>query len=315
MPLHPVAAQMIAASRESGRPNAHLLPVEQARINFENDYRALPKPDVAVVRDVEIPARDGTALPSRLFSNATEPESGAPLIVFFHGGGWLIGSIDTHDVMARKIALATGGVVLSVGYRLAPESRYPTATSDALDAVIWAVAHASELGADGARLVLAGDSAGGNLAAVTAIRCGDGEGPPVAHQLLVYPVTTCDLSIGFDMEWEGVMLYRDEMQWHQDLYLSDPSQRLDSFVAPLGAHLAGVAPATVVLAECDPIRPQGRLYADALLAAGVAVEVREYPSMVHGFFGVDDFAPEAQRAMQFAGESIRRSLRLAGESA
>jgi acetyl esterase len=145
---------------------------------------------------------------------------------------------------------------------------------------------------------------------VTAIRIRDEGGPAVAHQLLVYPVTTCDLSIGFDMDWEGVMLYRDEMQWHQDNYLADPAQRNDPRVAPLAAALAGLPPTTVIVAECDPIGRQGRLYADALTAAGVPVAFEEYPSMVHGFFGLEMLFPEAEAAMEFAGRSVRASLGL-----
>lgn len=308
--LHPVAARMVADARTSGRPNAHLLPVEQARANFEGDYASLPKPDVAVSRDLLIPARDGALLPARLVSAA--PTDGLPLIVYFHGGGWLLGSIDTHDVVARGLARATGAAVLNVGYRRGPESRFPTAADDALDAVRWAADHAAGLGADPGLLVVAGDSAGGNLAAVTAIRCRDEGGPQVRHQLLVYPVTTCDLTIGFDPAWEGVVLYRDELQWHQDNYLADPGQRDDPHVAPLGADLVGLPPAAVVLAECDPIRPQGRLYADALVAAGVPVDVAEHPTLPHGFFGLDMLFPEAAAAMEQAARSVRASLGLPG---
>ncbi len=309
MPLHPVAAQMVEDSKAPGaRPNAHLLPVEEARANFEGDFGSLPKPEVKRSVDADILTRDGAVIPARVLAD-TEA-SGAPLVVFFHGGGWLLGSIDSHDMVARKLAIATGGVVVSVGYRRGPESRFPTATDDAMDAVLWAVENADDLGADASKLVLAGDSAGGNLAAVTAMRIRDEGGPAVAHQLLVYPVTTCDLSIGFDMEWEGVMLYRDEMQWHQDNYLADPAQRNDPRVAPLGADLAGLPPATVIVAECDPIGPQGRLYADALAAAGVPVAFEEYPSMVHGFFGLEMLFPEAEPAMEFAGRSVRASLGL-----
>jgi acetyl esterase/lipase len=309
MPLHPVAAEMVESSRQPGaRPNAHLLPVEEARANFEGDFGGLPKPEVRRSVDAGILTRDGIVVPARVIADTDE--SGAPLVVFFHGGGWLLGSVDSHEMMARKIAIATGGVVVSVGYRRGPEARFPTATDDALDAVLWAVENADDLGADPAKLVLAGDSAGGNLAAVTAIRIRDEGGPTVAHQLLVYPVTTCDLSIGVDPEWDGVMLYRDELQWHQDNYLADPSQATDPHVAPLGADLAGLPPATVVLAECDPIRPQGRLYAEALAAAGVPVAVEEYPSMVHGFFGLEMLFPEAEDAMVFAGRSVRSSLGL-----
>ena len=308
MPLHPVAAQMIEDMLTSGRPNAHLLPVPVARENFETLFGGLERPEVARVLDVTIPVRD-TELEGRVYW-PTDDSAGAPLLVFFHGGGWLLGSVDSHDMMARKVALASGAVVLSVGYRRGPESRFPTAPNDAFDSVVWAAQHAADWDADAGRLVLAGDSAGANLATVAALRCRDEGGPIVAHQLLVYPVTTCDLEAGFDMEFEGVMLYRDEMQWHQDNYLAAPSNRHEPHVAPLLADLAGLPPTTIVLAECDPIRPQGQLYADALAAAGVVVSLREFPGMIHGFFGLEMLFPEAVDAMTFAGESVRLSLGL-----
>jgi acetyl esterase len=229
-------------------------------------------------------------------------------MVFFHGGGWLLGSIDSHDMMARKIALATDCVVLSVDYRRGPEFRFPTAVDDAFQSVQWAAANAERLGADPSRLLVAGDSAGGNLATVVAARCRDEGGPELAHQMLVYPVTTCDLDLGFDMTFEGVMLYRDEMLWHQENYLASTEDRRNPLVAPLSARLQGLPPATVVLAECDPIRPQGRLYADALFAAGVPVDIEEFPGMIHGFFGLEMLFPEAEDAMVFAGRSVRSAL-------
>ena len=305
MPLHPAAAQMLAEA--SARPNAHLLPVEQARVNFEHDFGSLPRPSIARSEDITIPVRNGEVR-GRVLADTDDPR--APLVVFLHGGGWLLGSIDSHEMMARKIAIATGCVVVSVDYRRAPEARFPTAADDALDAARWLVDNPGLARADTSRLVLAGDSAGGNLAAVTCLRCRDEGGPAVSHQLLVYPVTTCDLSIGFDMTWEGVMLQRDEMKWHQSNYLADPAQATDPHVAPLLADLHGLPSATVILAECDPIRPQGQLYAQALAAAGVPVAVQEYPGMVHGFFGLDMLFSEAQDAMAFAGRSVRAALDL-----
>jgi len=310
MPLHPVAQEMVDDFLASGRPNAHLLPVPVARENFEKLFADIERPDVAAVRDVEIPVGDAV-IRGRVFT-PVESDEPLPLLVFFHGGGWLLGSIDSHDMMTRKVALATGCVVLSVDYRRGPEARFPTAVNDAYDATVWAVKNDVSLGADGSRLVVGGDSAGANLATVVAIRARDEDGPEIAHQVLVYPVTTCDLSIGFDMEWEGIMLYRDEMQWHQDNYLSGPEEATHPWVAPLGAELDDLPPATVLLAECDPIRPQGRFYAEALLAAGVPTAVAEYPSLIHGFFGLEMLFPEAQAGMDFVGAAVRDAV---GENA
>ena len=305
MPLHPVAAEMIEASKTSGRPNAHLLPVEVARENFESDFGALAKPDIHETRDVTIQVRDG-AIRGRLYRPSESDD--LPLVVYLHGGGWLLGSIDSHDCATRKLSNASGCAVLSVDYRRGPDSRFPTAVEDTLDAIEWAQVHADELGVDASRFAIAGDSAGGNLAAVAAIALRDAGGPMPRAQLLVYPVTTCDLSIGFDMEWEGCMLYRDEMQWHQDNYLSEPSYSTDPRVAPLLADLSDLPPALILLAECDPIRPQGLLYADALQAAGVSVEVHDAPSLVHGYFGLDELFPEAEEYMAIAGGWIASKL-------
>jgi acetyl esterase len=306
MPLHPVAAQMIADSQASGRPNAHLLPVAEARANFESDFGALPRPDIAVTKDFEIEV-DGGRIPARLY-RPTAAADPLPLVVYFHGGGWLLGSVDSHDGTARRLALASGMAVLSVGYRRGPESRFPTAVNDAVAAVRWAASHAGDLQADAGRLAVAGDSAGGNLATVVAARLRGDAAVRIRHQLLAYPVTTCDLDAGFDPAYEGIMLYRDELQWHQDNYLSGPQEAADPRVSPLNGDLAGLPSATIILAECDPIRPQGARYAEALRKAGVEVSEREYPGMLHGFFGLDMVWDESREAMEFAAARLNAAL-------
>ncbi|NJC73072.1 alpha/beta hydrolase [Planosporangium thailandense] len=302
MPLHTVAQQVLDALAASGRPNAHLLPVEIARANFEADYAALARVPVAGVRNLVIPTRDGGTIPARLY--LPHESAGLPLVVYFHGGGWLLGSIDSHDVVTRKLARAAGCAVLSVGYRRGPEARFPAAVHDAVDAVRWSVSAADELGVDASRLAVAGDSAGGNLATVAAAVLRDDGDHSITFQLLVYPVTTCDLTVGFDMAYEGHLLYRDEMQWHQDNYLSRPEDRYDPRVSPLLGNLAGLPPTAVVLAECDPIRPQGVAYAQALRRAGVPVVVYESEALMHGFFGLDEVFSEADQAMIFAGQQL-----------
>ncbi len=305
MGLHRAAQQMLADTAASGRLNAHLLPVEVARDNFENDFGELKGPPLAVVTDVAIPVPDGE-MRARLYHAGGERPR--PLVVYFHGGGWLLGSIDTHDFLTRKLALASGCAVLSVDYRRGPDAKFPIAVDDSIVALNWAFSAALPH-VDVIRLAVAGDSAGGNLVAALALHARDAGGPQIMHQLLVYPVTTCDLALGFDDRYEGVMLYRDEMQWHQDNYLNSPGERFDTRVSPLGAALAGLPPATVVLAECDPIRPQGELYAQTLSTAGVPVTVREFPGMVHGFFGLDQLFPdEAAAAMGFASDQLRAAL-------
>ncbi|AQA04691.1 esterase [Mycobacterium sp. MS1601] len=303
MPIDPIAQKMLDDTKASGRPNAHLLPVETARENFEATFGALAKPPIAAVQDVTIPTRDGVGIPGRLYLPVVG--TALPLTVYYHGGGWLLGSIDSYDVVARLLANASGSAVLSVGYRRGPEARFPTAVHDAVDALAWAVS--ADLGVDASRVAVAGDSAGGNLAAAVALSVRD-SGPALKHQLLVYPVTTTDLSIGMDPDYDGVMLERDELQWHQDNYLPDSDYATDPLVSVLSADLSGLPEATVILAECDPIRPQGELFAKALAAAGVSVQTHETPGMVHGFFGLSEIFPTAEGAMAFAGARLADAL-------
>ena len=301
MALDPVAARFLADAARSGEPNAHLLPIDEARKKISSFYAVFTGPDLARIENFMIPV-EGALIRGRAYLPSIE--AGSPIMVYFHGGGWLLGDIDDYDVVARKLAAAAGCVVVSVDYRRGPEHRFPAAVNDAFRSVRWAASHAGALGADGSRIVLVGDSAGGNLAAVTAVRCRDEDGPPIGHQLLVYPVTTCDLDLGFDTQYDGVVLERDELLWHQHNYLSTPDQRLNPLVSPLLADLAGLPSATVVLAQCDPIAVQGRRYAAALAAAGVHVTVREYPGMIHGFFGLDEVFDQAAEAMAFVAESL-----------
>jgi acetyl esterase len=299
--LDPKARQLLDEVRASHRPNAHLLPVPEARANFEALFADLGSgPQVASVTDIVIPLAD-VRIPARVY----RPEGRAPpIVVYLHGGGWLLGSIDSHDLICRQLANAGGAVVVSVGYRLAPEHRFPAAVDDAVGATRWLSAHGGELGADAARVAVAGDSAGGNLAAVVAL-----EVAPLALQLLVYPVTTTALDRGFDMQYEGYFLYRDEMAWHQELYLRSPEDASSPRVSPLGAPDHSAAPpAFIVAAECDPLHLQSEAYADRLSAAGVVVELVEYAGMIHGFFGLGMLFDAAAEAMADAGAALRRAF-------
>ena len=302
--LHPIAAGMLADAAESTRPNAHLLPVEEARANFEGDLSGLDVQDVAETRDLTV-----AGVPARLYRPAEAPATGAPVVVYFHGGGWLLGSIDSHDAVTRALANASGAVVVSVGYRRGPEHRFPTAAEDAYAATAEVVQRAEELGVDGARIAVAGDSAGGNLVAAVTLLARERGGPALRAQVLAYPVTTTDLDVGFDMAYEGFFLYRDELQWHQDNYLSSPDEKNNELVSPLAnADLAGLPPATVITAGCDPLHAQGELYAEALKAAGNDVEHRHWPGMVHGFFQLPMLFDDGQDAIDAAGARLRAAL-------
>jgi acetyl esterase len=310
MPIDPIAQKMLDDARASGRPNAHLLPIAVARENFEKAFAGLAKPAVARVVDLTKPTRDGDRIRGRVYLPDLAGE--LPLTVYYHGGGWLMGSIDSHDVTTRLLSNAAGSAVLSVDYRRGPEHRFPVAVDDAIDALLWALdtRTVADLGVDTRRLAVAGDSAGGNLACAVAIYARDADlSPAVCHQLLVYPASTTDLTIGFDHRYQGVMLERDECLWHQSNYLTTQADHADPRMTLLNADLTGLPDTTVILAECDPIKPQGVLLADALSAAGVPTTTQEYAGMIHGFFGLDEIFPLATEAMQLAAERLAHALR------
>ncbi|SEH16077.1 acetyl esterase [Natronorubrum sediminis] len=217
------------------------------------------------------------------------PEDGdRPLIMYFHGGGWVIGSIDTHDDTCRKLATETGYPVVSVDYRLAPEHPFPAGLTDCYAALEWAVDAAPALGADPERLVLAGDSAGGNLAAATALLSRDRGGPDVAYQLLVYPGTgDVTKTAAYTENGEDYFLTTDDMTWFREHYFEHEIDQGNVYAMPrLANDLSGLPPATVVTAGFDPLRDDGAAYADRLEEAGVPVTYRNYDDMIHGFFGM-----------------------------
>jgi acetyl esterase len=305
--LAPRAAEMLRASLASPRPNAHLLPVEEARRNFDADFEAVgPGEDVREVRDLRVPVA-GAEIPVRLY----RPSPGRlPGVVYFHGGGFLLGSIESHEAVTRALANASGAVVVSVGYRRGPEDRFPTAHEDAYAATAWVHERADDLELEPGRLAVAGDSAGANLAIGVARLARERGGPPLAMMALAYPVTTTNLEVGFDLDYEGYMLYRDELQWHQDNYLPSPAVRHDPLVSPLEADdLAGLPPAVVITAQCDPLHRQGELFAQALEKAGGSVEHLHYGGMIHGFFQVPSEFEEGADAVRRAGEALARGLR------
>jgi acetyl esterase len=249
-------------------------------------YAAMPRPAELVPVD-RVENRDADGVPVRIYwpSGATGP---TPLVVFYHGGGWVLGDLDTHDDTCRRLTNIVGCTTVSVDYRLAPEHRFPAAADDALTTLRWAAKHADSLGCDPSRLAVAGDSAGGNLAAVTAQRARDENGPVLAYQLLVYPVTDADFSRqSYADNGKGYMLTLAGMQWFWDHYCPDAEARRDPKVSPLRAtSLAGLPPAIVITAEFDPLRDEGEAYADALMAAGVATTARRVDGHIHGFMGL-----------------------------
>jgi acetyl esterase len=240
-----------------------------------------PQP-VAHVEDTSIPGPSGD-IPVRIYT----PEGSRPLpcLVFFHGGGWVCGSLRTHDVLCRALANGAGCIVVAVDYRLAPEHKFPAAIDDALAATRWVAANTGQLGIDPDRIAVAGDSAGGNLAAAVALESRDNSGPRLVFQLLIYPVTDHNFDTPSYVEnGKDYRLTRAGMQYYWNHYLRGAADADDQRASPLRASShANLPPALVVTAEYDPLRDEGRAYADRLRAAGVAVEYREYAGLIHGF--------------------------------
>ena len=306
MPLHPVAQKLLDDAAASGQPNSHLLPVTVARANFENLFGSMPVEDVASVEELDATTTDGQ-VPVRLYRPAAAG-IGSPLVYFVHGGGWQMGSISSHDGICRAIANATGYAVLSVGYRQPPEHKYPAAPHDCYDALVWAVTNAATLGIDPTRVAIAGDSAGGNLAAAVALQARDNAGPRVACQVLIYPATTFDLDKGFNDEFEGYVLFRDEIQWHMDAYFHCAEDAVFGYASPLNADLTGLPPTFVLTAEYDPLGVAGDALADKLLADGVKTDHRQYDGMIHGFIQFPDLFEAATAAVTDVAEYLRAHL-------
>jgi acetyl esterase len=304
--VHPQAQQILDGKAAAGAPPLWELPPDEARAMVEANAAIIPAgPDLESVRDIVIPSRAG-GIPARVYS----PSSSAPgLVVYYHGGGWVVGTLDGWDASVRNLAVASGCDVVSVDYRLAPEHVFPAAADDAYDALVWA---ASADGLAGGRpVVVAGDSAGGNLAAVSALRARDSGGPATVLQVLVYPVVDCDLDRLSYRKYDGdeLILNRRDMIWFWDRYIPDPAARQNPYASPLRASsLAALPPAYVVTAEHDPLRDEGFAYADRLRAARVPVEHRHYGSQIHAFFTFTGVLDDADKAVADVGSAIRSAV-------
>jgi acetyl esterase len=284
----------------------------EARADTAHSSRVVAGPPVAMARVQGLTVAGGAGpLRARLYVpvEADGPAASA-LLVFFHGGGWSVGDLDTHDAPARLLAASSGARVLTVDFRLAPEHRFPAAVDDALAAFRDAHARAGELGADPARIAVGGDSAGGHLAAVTAQQAAADGGPAPAFQLLVYPVTDfVEESASRRMFAEGFFLTKVSMDFYEDAFLAPGAERDDPRVSPLRAgDLSAVAPALVVTAGFDPLRDEGEAYAERLRAAGVPVLLRRHPGFVHGFFNVLGVGHGPREAVAEMGGVLRAAL-------
>ena len=262
---------------------------------------------VARVEDRTIPGPDGE-LPVRIYwPEGTGP---FPIVVFFHGGGWVICDLDTHDGQARSLCKGAGAVVVSVDYRLAPEHSFPAGPEDCYAATCWAAENAGEIDGDASRIAVAGDSAGGNLSAVVALMARDRGGPALSFQLLIYPVTNHDFTTASYVEnATGYFLTTSSMQWFWRQYLKDPTDAHNPYAAPMQAEdLSGLPPALCITAEFDPLRDEGEAYAARLREAGVAVTTSRYDGVIHGFFGMGALIERANDAVDEACAALRAAL-------
>ena len=308
--LHPQIVQVIEAmARAELRPIEAMTPVE-ARAQMELTARGR-KAEPLPVNQVEERMIPGPAGEIRLRLYWPNAAGAVPAIVYYHGGGHVIGSLDTHDLIARNLCAGAEALVVSVDYRMGPEHKFPAAVDDSFAALQWVQANAASLGVDPGRLGVHGDSAGANLAAVVALMARDAGGPKLRLQSLVYPVgdyTLSGASYGKYAQGYG-LLTRESMVWFSRHYLRSPNDAEDWRASPIKAtSLAGVAPAIVVVAECDVLHDDGESYAGALRRAGVPVEYREYPGMIHGFLGMVPVVDDAMNAQRQIWTAFKRAF-------
>jgi len=311
--LDPEMHVMLKLSERVGRPTlTNGLPPPQARISVETDAKAGAGPQplpLASVRALEIPG-PACPLPARLYLPHGAAPAPRPLLVYFHGGGWVVGSLDTHDGVCRFLAAHSGAPVLASGYRLAPEHPYPAAVEDAAAAFRWTVEHASELEVDPARIAVGGDSAGGNMATGLCQATRDAGDPAPAMQLLIYPVTD---AYGEQRSREvfgtGFKLTTADIVEFERRYLPDPERASDPLASVLHApDLSGLPPAYVAIAGFDPLRDEGEAYAARLHAEGVRVALRRHPGLIHTFANMTSFSRSARAAMLEAAGALRMGL-------
>ncbi len=300
-------AGLLDRIRRAQRQPFHAMTPAQARAIYDKAAEVLepPRAPLARVQDLHLPAADGTPLPARLYA----PDLGRlPVLLYLHGGGFVIGGLETHDSLCRQLALRSGGAVLALDYRLAPEHRFPTAVHDSWSALQWlAGPGATTLGLDGSRVAVGGDSAGGTLAAVSAIQARD-HGLPLALQLLITPGTTAHQdTASHKLFANGFLLDAANIRWFFDHYIEHSHRRNWRF-APLEADdLEGVAPACVLLAECDPLVDEGLAYADRLRAVGVPVTLELARGLTHDFIKMGRVLKESGLAQQAAANALREA--------
>jgi acetyl esterase len=311
--LHPQARALLDLIEQRGVPPTHTQTPEEAR-RFYRERRFFTQPDapeVGHVRDVQAECPHGR-IPMRLYKPLQPIDSAdrLPALVYYHGGGWTIGDLDTHDVLCRQLANGSGCAVVAVDYRLGPEHRFPAAVDDSIAALRWVHAHAASLGIDAGRLAIGGDSAGGNLAAVAAIDARNAGGPQLAFQLLIYPATDMRcLAASHVTNGQGYLLTSDTVRYFRGHYIADRAHDLDWRASPLlHEDLAGLPPALVLTAGYDPLRDEGLMYAQRLSEAGTRASCICFPRQIHGFITMGRVIDEANAAVELCALQLRTAL-------
>jgi len=316
VPLDPQVAQLLDLIARAKRPALNEMDPADARIGYEKSAHILDIAPIPVhaVEDLHVCARDGHAIPVRLYTpREASWADPLPLLIYFHGGGFTVGSPNSHDAVTRLLCRRADCMVLSVGYRLGPDWRFPTAAHDAFDVLHWAFDEAARLGADPSRIALGGDSAGGTLATVCAIEASRTSREPVL-QLLIYPGTCARQDTPSHRELaDGYLLTATLTQWFFAQYLRNDADRDDWRFAPLdgggqGADVAGSCPAWIAVAGYDPLYDEGVAYARKLEAAGVPVTLADYPSLIHDFFKLGRFVPAVAQAHDDAVAALRQAF-------
>ena len=313
MAIDPQCRAVIDLVIKSGRPAYNMLSPKDARQLFR-DTRPASTPTPPEIGAVNNMLADGPhgPIPVRVYRPVgAAADAALPVLVYFHGGGWVIGDLETHDVLCRQLTAEAGIEVVAVDYRLAPEFRFPAAVDDAWAATKWVVANAGKLGVDPQRIAVGGDSAGGNLAAVVALLARDAGAPAIGLQVLLYPVTDVSTETASYRECgEGYLLTLDSMRWFFDQYLKSPAEATDWRLSPLRAPShKNVAPALIVTAGFDPLRDEGDAYARTLREAGVRVDYACYGGMIHGFVPMGRLIQAGNRAVSHIAASLRDAFR------
>jgi acetyl esterase len=305
-------AELLDVLITAGRPSSRTLPLPAGRLNFNDLVASVTSTDQVARAEDRVVATSSVSVPVRIYRPYQAVANG-PVAVFIHGGGWVFGDLESHDGLCRTLAQASGVVIVAVDYRRAPETPFPGPLEDCLAVMDWLADHGSEVGVDGARLAVVGDSSGANLAAAVAALARDAGHPHVSIQCLAYPATDPLLSTASYAEHaEDPFLSRDEMAWYWDQYTT-PQQRADVRAAVgLNRNMVGLPPAVVVIAGRDPLRDEGIVYAQALQAAGVPTTVHSHPEMPHGFLLFGRYLDRADEVIAEVGAALAEGLALDG---